>query len=149
MNGTEIKQLLVKDWRVLRVFKGVFACDTLPQYIQQGKAHAFVINTDPAHKPGSHWVALYIDAFGSATYFDSMGLEPFKHDIYPFSKRNSFKLISNVMTIQSVISATCGLYCIYFIRQMVRGARLRDIIQHFNPLRPVTNDRLIIALVHR
>ena len=147
MNSTEIKQLLVKDWRVLQLFRGVFASNTLPHYIQQGKAHAFVINTDPAHKPGSHWVALYIDHFGSAIYFDFMGLGPFNQAIKTFIKRNSFKLTSNVMTIQSVISTTCGLYCIYFIRQMVRGVKLREIIQRFDPLRPRINDRLIIALV--
>ena len=147
MNGSEIKDILIKDWRIQRVFRGVFSCDLLPKFVERGKAHAFVINTDPSDKPGEHWVALYINPFGKATYFDSFGVPNLHPYIYSFTRRNSIILRSNELVIQRFTTRTCGLYCIYFIRQMTRGKQLLDITRLFNAQRPAYNDRLIVSLV--
>ena len=146
MNGADIKRILQKDWNVRRVFRGVFACDTLPVYVNRGQAHAFIINIDPHYKPGSHWVALYIDYFGAATYFDSFGLEPYIPSIQNFILRNSFKWTHNSCSLQSPFSTTCGLYCIFFISNICRGDRLLDILHHFHLQNPIINERRIIAL---
>ena len=149
MRGWQLNELLQRDWGVKRVFRGVFSSNSLPMYIELGRPHAFIINIDPNHKPGSHWVALYIDPFGTATYFDSFGFSPYQSDIKDFIQRNSFKLITNPIIIQNLLSTTCGLYCVYFIREMVKGKRLIDIISHFNPRHTMINDRRIMQLVHR
>ena len=81
MNGMTIRKLLIKDWTVKQIFRGVFSSDCLPKHVRKGVAHAFVINTDPHYKPGTHWVAVYVSAFGRATYFDSFGMLPFPQTI--------------------------------------------------------------------
>ena len=147
MRGWQLNEILQRDWRVRRVFRGVFASDSLPRYIEQGIPHAFIINIDRNNKPGSHWVALYIDAFGTATYFDSFGFPPYQPDIKNFIERNSYKLKNNPIIIQNIFATTCGLYCVYFVREMVKGKRLIDIISHFHPRHTTMNDRRITQLV--
>ena len=142
MYGIQLKQHLLKDWRVRRHFRGVFPCDLLPNYVEQGIPHAFIINLDAHNKPGSHWVALYITNNGNAVYFDSFGAPPFK-PIHSFILRNSHTLVFNSMVIQSFTTQTCGLYCIYFIKRMCRGARLYELHQHFDSRFPQRNDRII------
>jgi hypothetical protein len=36
----------------------VFPRDRLPYYINPMKTAVFVVNTDPSHMPGRHWVGL-------------------------------------------------------------------------------------------
>jgi len=54
----------------LRAFKGVYSVDTLPAPPPDG---LIVCNLDAAHRPGSHWVAIYIVSTGEGEYFDSLG----------------------------------------------------------------------------
>lgn len=147
MYGTQIKQRLLRDWRVRRDFRGVFPCDLLPNFVQQGVPHAFIINLDSHDKPGSHWVALYINSYGHTVYFDSFGAPPFKPSIHSFILRNSRTFVYNSMVLQSFTTQTCGYYCIYFIERMCRGVTLYECLQHFNSRFPQRNDRLIRHLV--
>jgi len=65
MNTREIEGVLrrarVKD------FVGVFSADTLPS-----EHYLLVVNTDDSHKPGRHWVCMWVSD-GSGEYFDSFG----------------------------------------------------------------------------
>ena len=124
MNGRHIRDLLIKDWSVKQIFRGVFSSDGLPKQVRKGVAHAFVINTDPHDKPGTHWVAVYVSAFGRATYFDSFGMSPFPKTIADFLSYNQWTLRINPVTIQSFGASTCGLYCVLFIRHMCKGKKL-------------------------
>ena len=146
MYGIELKQRLLRDRNVCRYFRGVFPCDLLPHFVNQGIPHAFIINLDTHKEPGSHWVALYISSGGHAVYFDSFGAPPFKL-INSFILRNSRTQVFNSMVIQSLTTQTCGLYCIYFIQRMCRGAKLNELHQHFDPRFPQRNDRIIHQLV--
>lgn len=55
-------------------FKGVYAIDEINKILVSDKV-GVVLNLDPSNKPGSHWVALYIDSKGdkSVEYYDSFG----------------------------------------------------------------------------
>ena len=68
MNTREIEGVLrrarVKD------FDGVFSADTLPS-----KPRLLVVNTDESHKPGRHWVCMWVND-GCGEYFDSFGEPP-------------------------------------------------------------------------
>ena len=54
MNTNEIDQILRRDKRVGGIFIGVFASDRLPTRVP--RPAALVVNLDPAHKPGIHWI---------------------------------------------------------------------------------------------
>ena len=71
MFGDEILRKL----KNLPHFVGVFARDTLPRKILN-KPFALICNTDLAHEPGTHWIAIYCDEQGIGDYFDPYGLPP-------------------------------------------------------------------------
>ena len=148
MNGDAISHLVSKDRRLVRVFRGVFAADTLPVFLCSSSSHAFVVNTHPHDKPGEHWVAVYITPFKKAIYFDSFGLAPWQDDIRKFIKENSLTLVYNSTPIQSLISQNCGLFCIYFLQKMTLGASLTEMLSVFKPYDPAYNDGFIQRLFH-
>ena len=69
MNGFQVETLIRRFCR--DKFQGVYSCDTLPP-----KPELLVCNTDPHDKPGTHWIAIYVDKNGRGEYFDSFGMEP-------------------------------------------------------------------------
>ena len=56
-------------------FKGVYARNKLPRRLNVPSA--LIGNTDPVDRPGTHWVALYIDANSRGEYYDPTGRPPF------------------------------------------------------------------------
>ena len=56
MNGEDIERAVR---RRVRRFDGVVAADRLPN-----EPRLLVCNTDPSHRLGEHWVAIYVDDEG-------------------------------------------------------------------------------------
>jgi hypothetical protein len=71
MNTLEIDTLLKKHPHSRPVFKGVYARNRLPRLLNVPSA--LVVNTDPDHRMGQHWVAMYIDANSRGEYYDPTG----------------------------------------------------------------------------
>ena len=89
---------------------GVFARDQIPQDLeQQQRPFALIFNTDPADKPGQHWLALYGPKDGPLELFDSFALHP---SLYSF---DAYSLVYSTTPLQSTSTATCGHYCLYFL----------------------------------
>ena len=149
MNNYEITNVLQSDWRVKNCFRGVYPSNRLPKRLQKGIPHAFIINIDPDTKPGSHWVAVYFNHFGQATYFDSFGFPPYVPAIKRFISKNCYSFKYNKWILQSFISQTCGLYCIFFIKSMCRGQLLKYFLERFNPLSQLYNDHVIRGMISR
>ena len=147
MKGLDIELLLRDTFRTRAIFSGVYPIDCLPTHTSSKNASAFVINQDPKHRPGTHWVALYITAFGDGIYMDSFGLPPMQQPLKRFIATNCRSLIYNKTPIQSLLSQTCGLYCVYFIREMSKGTKLRTFSAQFKPLQTEYNDRRVIQLI--
>lgn len=87
----------------------------------------FIMNLDPAGKPGSHWVAIYFDAVKdkSIEYYDPFGV-PIPEDIrkrtitWLSNKLDSpvyLKLKENLVKNQSVTNQNCGWHCMNFLYQ--------------------------------
>ncbi len=107
-------------------FQGVFARNQLPE----GKLTwpcAMVLNTDPAHKPGEHWVASYIDSEGHGEYFDSFGLEPPKV-FSKFMNCSCLKWIWNKVTLQDLFTTACGHFCAFYLLHCSEGTSLAEIV---------------------
>ena len=145
MKGYDILRLLQKDWRVRRILRGVYSSDRLPQ-LARGIPHALIINLDKADGPGTHWVAVYISSFGDLTYFDSFGVPPFIPNIERFIRLNSRRVFYNNVTLQSLLSKTCGLWTVYFIERMCRGDSLHRLVAGFNTGSTLRNDNRIKSL---
>ncbi len=123
MNGIEIERLLRSFCR--DKFQGVFSCDTLPP-----KPELLVCNTDPHDKPGTHWIAIYVDKTGRGEYFDSFGMEPpavFKEYMNKHCRHWTF----NHRKLQSVLSRFCGHYCCFYCVFRCSGYDLRKVVSMF------------------
>jgi len=139
MKTDEIERLLGH----LRAFRGVHSIDTLPTPPPEG---LIVCNLDCSHRPGSHWVAIYIAAsVEQAEFFDSLGERPPKlleSYLDRWLKQWSF----NNRQIQSVISDVCGFYCVYFCILRAKNITMHAIVASFSS-DTAFNDEYIRAFV--
>jgi len=136
MNSDEIDRFLR---RRLRDFDGVFSADNLPK-----DPHLLVCNTDPADKPGRHWIAIYIED-GRGEFFDSFGRRP-SANFERYMNRYCVSWNFNNKQLQSVVSKFCGYYCIYFCIHRSRGVDMCKIVRSFSSDTGL-NDALVHAYV--
>lgn len=103
----------------------------LEQSAKRGKKKIGVIfNLDPHDKPGSHWVAAYVDIPAkNAYYYDSYGYKPEK-EIAAFLQRCQDQGCTNVYynDIRHQRSESeCGTYCMYTILNLLGGRPFQEI----------------------
>jgi hypothetical protein len=148
MNARDIATILASDFFSKRAFCGVYPRDKLPRRVHTRKPCAYIINTDPAHRPGQHWVAVWFDGRGNAEYFDSYGLPPLHRDIKNFISRHSQKYIFNRRMLQAVTSSACGAYVLFFVLMKSRGASHARLLLPFRAFtNGWTNDRTVWRLI--
>lgn len=128
-----------RDTRV--VFKGVYAYNRLPRKIPKGKKVALIANTDPGHKPGTHWVAFFYTNT-CVYFFDSMGNPPWKPGFQRLMQFRRTKRVFNTR-IQG-IGTVCGHYCLYFILAMVYNMDFSCFGDDLN-----ANDRMVRKIVRK
>lgn len=97
--------------------------------IKRGKNKVgIVFNTDPHYKSGSHWIALFIDIKKATIYFfDSTGDRPpkqvikFCDTVKEQGARSDiqFKYLENHPNSHQKKDSECGIYCLYFIINMI------------------------------
>ena len=126
MDTTTIRKLL----KTFKCFKGVFPSDKLPY--QAKLPLNIIVNTDPSHKPGQHWVSISINAQGFGYYFDSFGLPPLVNNIIEFlNTKSTAGWKYNKYQIQNVNSSTCGNYCVLFIIFKCSNQSEKKFLRHF------------------
>lgn len=133
-------------------FLGVLPCDYLPKDPIRTLPTAVIINTHPSHLPGEHWVAIYINKFGSAFFFDSFGNSPdfirFPVSIIEFLKRNSTRIQYSAKQVQPFMSVTCGHHCVFFLYHMIRGRDYDDVMMLYSD-DLINNDVLVSHFVKK
>jgi len=105
----------------------------LTDYMKKGKKKIGVIfNLDPHYMDGSHWVALFVDINAkNIFFFDSNGDEAPKevmrlvNRIKKQGAKNNikFKFDSNKGFEHQLKNTECGIYCLYFIIQLLRNKK--------------------------
>ena len=123
MNGEQIERLL----RNIKEFDGVFAIDNLPD-----NPRMLVCNLDPSHRSGSHWICICVNGT-VGEHFDSLGRAPnllLERERYMIAKCS--KWTYNRRQLQSVLSAFCGHYCVYFCLLRNRGITMNNIVASFS-----------------
>lgn len=116
-------------------FIGVIARDEIGKLVKhikhfakEKKPFGWIMNTDPAGKPGTHWVAIIVKPNDSVNYYDSFGM-PAPPDIAKNLKKvvditkptTLMKFKENKIKSQSVTSDNCGWFCMKFISDMLSG----------------------------
>lgn len=105
-----------KKYNYIGCYPSDYPYEMLTPKILSNMRSGVVLNTDPSHKPGQHWVAISIDPISNIVYyFDSLGDHPRNYK-YIYSLLNKFKefVIVNNQEYQKK-DGLCGLYCINFL----------------------------------
>ena len=103
----------------------------------------YVVNLDDLGKSGTHWVAIFIDN-GTATYFDSFGIEHIPMEIMEFLVGKN--ILSNIYRVQAYDSVLCGYFCIKFLEHMFRGGTLAGFTSMFSVNDFALNDKIILKM---
>jgi len=139
MNTEEINNVLKR--LCTENFDSVFSVDNLPE-----KPRLLVANTDPANRPGRHWVCIYVDN-GYGEYFGSLGHPP-TVNFTRYLNVHCSSWIFNREQIQSVISRFCGHYCVYYCMLRCKGIDMPKIVSSFTS-DTAPNDVLVHGFVCR
>jgi hypothetical protein len=121
MDSTVIHKVLRKN---CAIYRGIFACDELPEIMV--RPFVIVVNTDPASKPGRHWICICFDEEGHGEYFDSFGLPP-KTIFERYMDKYCISWTFNKKQMQSLVSRFCGHYCIWYCMMKFRKVTLNEL----------------------
>ena len=137
-----VEAILNRDKITRKIFLGAFARDELPD--KPPFPSCFIVNTDPRHLPGGHWLAIFYNSNGYCVFFDSYGHNPSYFDLENYLERTSNGWTFSKKRIQGS-SEYCGFYSILFL---LYKARNKD-IQFFNffNVNPNQNDAKITKLI--
>lgn len=155
MNAEQLESFALNDPFISLYFRGVLPSNWLSkQACTLGGDSSYIANTDPASKPGEHWVAFYFDAkAGRVEVFDSFAVKSLHIYDRTWDKwvRKAFcrspppTLLTNNHVIQSDSSDVCGIYCLYYLYERSRGKSFANIVSAFSTRDKQGNDRKIIS----
>ena len=114
---------LEKQLHDVQNFVGVFPFDLLPK--KPSGDFSLIVNTDNSTQPGDHWLVLsrkdskmyFIDSFGR-NYNDLTFDIDFVKSMRNFIGDEQVRY--NQRWLQRLTSNVCGVYCIYFVRELTK-----------------------------
>jgi len=135
---------------------GVFPADLAPVAAlcdANGVDRCMIVNTDPAARPGQHWLAFYYDAKRrQLEYFDPFGM-PLRYYVDVF---RSFQSCSGRSTpvevvkgspLQSFDSTVCGFYCLVYLHY--RAQTNKPMIKLRPHMLTQTRDDWVVDKLHK
>ena len=125
MNSSQIHQSL----NHLPGFIGVYASDQLSS-IKKIDNFSLVVNTDPSHLSGRHWVAIVVRD-STCHVFCSLAEEPCTGNIVSFCRRFQ-RCFYNATASQSPRENTCAAFAIFVICEMSQGVSFTEVVTHFH-----------------
>ena len=137
MYTSQLAEALQRNPITAPLFAGVYPSNYTPErhLSHKERKRLYVINTQPNHRPGEHWVAIYYGFDGSVYYFDSYGLKP---HINIYRKLRKFKKIRLWPRRIQGFQNTCGLYCLCFGLAVAGGFDLNVFGDNW-----MANDRIV------
>jgi hypothetical protein len=146
MNTLEIDHVLKTHPRTRNVFKGVYARNRLPRRLSVPSA--LIGNTDPDDRPGTHWVALYIDANSRGEYYDPTGSPPFLRAYVNFMNKHCMSWTYNTVRVEERGSTVCGHHCIVYLIHRCAGHSMTDVTRLLeNPVEATTIVKNFVLLL--
>ena len=126
-------------------FLGCFAYNDLPP-IPKILPASLIINTHRKNQPGEHWLALILTKT-KCFYFDSFGAPILEEMIVSYLQQKYKKVTVNNECIQHFTSASCGLFCIAFIKNVNSKIRYEKFISKFSLFNLLKNDNIVLNLL--
>ena len=126
-------------------FLGCFACNDLPP-IPKILPASMIINTHRKNQPGEHWLALVLTKT-KCFYFDSFGAPILEEMIVSYLQLKYKKVTVNNECIQHFTSASCGLFCIAFVKNVNSKFSFEKFISKFSLFDLLKNDNIVLNLL--
>lgn len=145
LNTDQLNVLGSGDEPLKPYFVGTMGCDQLPTTPERVEPRAYIVNTDPSHLPGEHWLGIWtendtceiMESYGvPLTYFENIDPLIMWLNQWP-------KLRRNEQMVQSIQSAGCGDYALVYLMCKARGYSLNDFLSPFSKTDFVMNDDII------
>ena len=146
METSQIEKILIR--KLQSTYVGVVAVDELPQ--TSLRPLAIVVNSDPASKPGTHWMCIYLFSNGTGEFFDTFGRYPDSPVVDYLNKQAQVGWTYNRRHVQSIISTLCGGYCLLYLecRNKNRAHTMSQIVDRLFPYTdPWLNDTRVRYLI--
>ena len=146
MKTLQIEKILIR--KLQSTYVGVVAKDELPR--TPLRPLAIVVNTDPASKPRTHWMCIYLFSDGTGEFFDTFGRYPDSIVVDYLNKQAQCGWRYNQRRVQSIISTLCGGYCLLYLecRNKNRTQPMSQIVDRLFPYTdPWVNDMRVRRLI--
>ena len=137
-----VESILEKDPITSRIFLGAFAHNEIPK--APAYPSCFIINTEPRHLGGGHWLAVHYNKNGFCYFFDSYGQSPSYFELDTYLQNTSNGWTFNKKRIQG-LSEYCGYYSVLFLLYKTRNQE--SIFFKFFGIDPFKNDKKIKQLI--
>ena len=128
MDSKEIKDLMMKDQKIKKNFKGVYPIDLIPENVEYPSL--IVVNLDTSEKKGSHCIVLHYISNHIVEHFDSIGRKPDEYINNILFKQNVTYKYNN-KRLQSLYSNTCGLFCLFYSYYSSRNEDMVRVLHRF------------------
>ena len=146
LTSNELTQLSESDKLLNLQFGGVFSSDILPKI--EDYPIGFIFNNEPSTEAGMHWLAFYFPNKDKSEFFDSYGFPPefYTPNFTKFIKNTKRHI--NTKTLQSMDTAVCGDYSLFYLWHRVRGKSIEDIDKIFTK-NTEWNDQFVVSFVRK
>ena len=140
----QLQKALDADEETRRFQPKVIATDQLPDKLPQ--RFLFILNTDPTHKEGKHWVLAFRRSESKRpVFFDSYGMLPSKY-YKGWQKLDSFQCSTD--DFQQLETTVCGDHCLYVGKRLAAGHSLDKILKSYSKDDQKHNDEKVFLLIH-
>ena len=128
-------------------FLGVFAADQLCT-IKENQVGTLIVNTDPFHLEGQHWISFYLGDKDIYLY-DSLCLDVYETKYFSqFLIHMNKNLHYNIIRTQSAKSIMCGYHALVFCYVMKMGGSeqiFRSFLETFKPYNVINREQLSLT----
>lgn len=137
MDAEQILSLVRESDLLQKTFRGVFRRDGLLFLGENIPSGSYILNSTDT-LPGEHWLAMSKTSaeLPLCVFFDSMGRPPSFYGI----TIAGHSIVYNERQVQPAGTATCALYCLYFLHQKCMGANMAEILGSFHNDRTQNED---------
>ena len=127
LNTLELAHYMQSDPVISKFYGGVLALDQLQYCNSRNKV--YIVNLDTSSEPGSHWICIF--TLDTPEYFDPAGLPPVD-EIFQYLVFLGPKYLTNTSRVQSFVSSSCGVFCLFYCYYRCRGYSFSDIMSVFS-----------------
>ena len=135
LNNGQLDHLATADAIFKPSFYGTVACDRLPRRPIKKEPREYIVNTDPHHRTGRHWLALWTHSGNICQVMDSydLPLESYEttEPLQDWLKGQWKYVIYNGQSLQSIYSKSCGDYTLFYLKDRARGQSINEFLRRF------------------